>query len=194
MKKLIEMYKRLIAAAKRDREKGAITVMETLIAISIGGAVLVGAFAGIPAMQESIRSSTGLNGLSQIATSVRGTFAARNNFTGLTTELAKTLAGFPPNYLEGNTVVHPWGGAVEVAVDGTNARRFTVTFEDVTESGCTSMVSSTIDLAIAIDVGGTVFNINAVDNPGTTNVDEGAAANVAALCGDDIDIAWTFGT
>lgn len=192
MEKLKRIFKRLAAAARRDREKGAITVMETLIAIVVGTAVLAAAFAGIPALQESLRSSTGLNGLSQIATSVRGTFASRNNFTGLTTELAQTLAGFPPNYINGGAVVHPWGGAVVIAVDGANNRRFTVAFNDVTVAGCTSLVTSTVDLAVQIDVGGTVVDLDAVDDPSTTGTNEGAPANIAGLCGDDIDIVWTF--
>ena len=107
--KLKRLIKTLCESLRRNREKGAITVMETLIALVIGTAVLSGVFAGIPALQDARRSTTGINGLMQIATSIRSTFGTRNNFTGLTTALATQLAGFPRNFMDGTNVRHPWG-------------------------------------------------------------------------------------
>ena len=108
--KLKRLIKTLCEAWRRNREKGAITVMETLIALVVGTAVMAAVFAGIPALQDARRSTTGINGLMQIATSVRSTFGIRNNFTGLTTDLATSLAGFPRNFIDGENVRHPWGG------------------------------------------------------------------------------------
>ena len=189
--KLKRWIKTLCENLRRNREKGAITVMETLIALVIGTAVLSGVFAGIPALQDARRSTTGINGLMQIATSIRSTFGTRNNFTGLTTALATQLAGFPRNFMDGTNVRHPWGGTVDIAVDPGNSQQFTITFNDVDDAGCTSVVTSTVDIAEEVDVGGTVVDLSAEDDSGTPE-DESAAANIATLCQNDIEIEWTF--
>ena len=189
--KLKRLIKTLREALRRNHEKGAITVMETLIALVIGTAVLSAVFAGIPALQDARRSTTGINGLMQIATSIRSTFGTRNNFVGLTTDLATQLAGFPRNFIDGANVRHPWGGTVDIAVDPGNSQQFTITFNDVDDAGCTTVVTSTVDIAEEVDVGGTVVNLNAIDD-GATPEDESAAANIAGLCIDDIEIQWLF--
>ena len=190
--KLKRWIKMLCEAWRRNREKGAITVMETLIALVVGTAVMAAVFAGIPALQDARRSTTGINGLMQIATSVRSTFGIRNNFTGLTTDLATSLAGFPRNFIDGENVRHPWGGTVDIAVDPDNSQQFTITFNDVDNAGCTTVVTTSVNLAEEVDVGGTVVTLGAVDDADTPDEDESSAANIAALCENDIEIEWTF--
>ena len=70
-------------------------------------------------------------------------------------------------------------------------QQFTITFNDVDDAGCTSVVTSTVDIAEEVDVGGTVVDLNAVDDAGTP-ADESAPANIADLCQNDIAVAWTF--
>ena len=186
-----EAIRRISVSGRQNREKGAITVAETLIALAVGATILATVFAGIPALQSARHANAGLNGLSQTVTTIRGTFGPRNSFAGLTTDLAKTLAGFPRNFVSGSDVIHPWGGTITIGV-GATSREFTVSFNDVTARGCTSIVTSTLDMADVIDVGGTEVDLNATDDPTTISVDESEAANIAGLCEDDVDIEWTF--
>ena len=145
-----------------DPEKGAITVAETLIALGIGSTVLAVVFAGIPALTDARNHSTSMSGLTQMATSIRSTFGVRNNFAGLDTDLARQLAGFPPNFVGGDDLIrHPWGGIVTITgdTDGT----FDIAFADLPESSCSQLVTSTAALAQSIDVGGTVLGTEGVD-------------------------------
>ena len=104
--------------SQSDPEKGAITVAETLIALGIGASILAVVFAGIPALTSARNHSTSMSGLTQMATSIRSTFGVRNNFAGLDTDLARQLAGFPPNFVGGDDVIrHPWGGIVTITGD-----------------------------------------------------------------------------
>ena len=114
--------------AQSDPEKGAITIAETLIALGIGASVLAVVFAGIPALTDARNHSTSMSGLTQIVTSIRSTFGVRNNFDGLNTDLARQLAGFPPNFIAGDDVRHPWGGIVTIT--GDNDGTFDVAFAD----------------------------------------------------------------
>ena len=65
-----------------------------------------------------------------MATSIRSTFGVRNNFDGLDTDLARQLAGVPPNFVGGDDIIrHPWGGIVTITgdTDGT----FDIAFADL---------------------------------------------------------------
>ena len=170
-----------------DPEKGAITIAETLIALGIGATVLAVVFAGIPALTDARNHSTSMSGLTQIVTSIRSTFGVRNNFEGLTTDLARQLAGFPPNFRSGDDIRHPWGGIVTITgdTDGT----FDVAFADMPEAACSQLVTSTADLAQAIDVGGTVLGSAGPDDPDGNPTDPQA---VTDLCDGGGEVTWTF--
>ncbi len=183
---------RALVKTDPDKEKGAITVAETLIALGVGATVLAVVFAGIPALVNARNSSAAVSGLTQIAVAVRSTFSARNDFTGLTIDLAKNLSGFPPNFISGTSVKHPWGGAIDVLpVSGSD--EFTITFEDMPADGCTSIATTTIDLVEEISIGQTTVDLSATDD-GNTDVDEGRAADIAGLCNTNPpnDLIWTF--
>ncbi len=171
-----------------DPEKGAITVAETLIALGIGSTVLAVVFAGIPALTDARNHSTSMSGLTQMATSIRSTFGVRNNFEGLDTDLARQLAGFPPNFVAGDDIIrHPWGGKVTIT-GGTITGTFDIAFEDLPESSCSQLVTSTVELAHKIAVGGTVLGTAGVDKDGNPI----AAEAVTELCDGGAEVTWTF--
>ena len=172
---------------KPDPEKGAITVAETLIALGIGATVLAVVFAGIPALTDARNHSTSMSGLTQIVTSIRSTFGVRNNFEGLTTELARQLAGFPPNFLSGDDVRHPWGGIVTIT--GANDGTFDIAFAAMPEAACSQLVTSTADLAQTIDVGGTVLGSAGPADAEGNPTDPQA---VTDLCDGGGAVTWTF--
>ena len=174
---------------KPDPEKGAITVAETLIALGIGATVLAVVFAGIPALTDARNHSTSMSGLTQIVTSIRSTFGVRNNFDGLDTDLARQLAGFPPNFVGGDDIIrHPWGGIVTIT--GDNDGTFDVAFADMPESSCSQLVTSTADLAQTIDVGGTVLGSDGPDDEDGNPTDP---QTVTDLCdGGGALVTWTF--
>ena len=170
-----------------DPEKGAITVAETLIALGIGSTILAVVFAGIPALTDARNHSTSMSGLTQIVTSIRSTFGVRNNFDGLDTDLARQLAGFPPNFVGGDDIIrHPWGGLVTII--GDNDGTFDVAFADLPESSCSQLVTSTADLAQSIDVGGTVLGTAGEDGDGNPTDPQA----VTDLCDGGAEVTWTF--
>ena len=173
--------------SQSDPETGAITVAETLIALGIGASILAVVFAGIPALTSARNHSTSMSGLTQMATSIRSTFGVRNNFAGLDTDLARQLAGFPPNFVGGDDIIrHPWGGIVTItgATDGT----FDIAFADLPESSCSQLVTSTADLAQSIDVGGTVLGSEGEDADGNATDPQA----VTELCDGGAEVTWTF--
>ncbi len=174
-------------------DKGAITVAETLIALGVGTTVLAVVFAGIPALVDARNASTGMNGLTQIVSAVRMTFGVRNNFGGLNTTLARNLAGFPQHFLiEGEALPqHPWSGNVEISGSG---QAFTVEFQSMPDSACSTLVATTAEMAQSVNIGGTDLNLAATDDPNTSNSDESVAADIAALCSNSPpnNVAWTF--
>ena len=172
---------------KPDPEKGAITVAETLIALGIGSTVLAVVFAGIPALTDARNHSTSMSGLTQIVTSIRSTFGVRNNFNGLNTDLARQLAGFPPNFISGDDIRHPWGGIVTIT--GDNDGTFDVAFAAMPEAACSQLVTSTADLAQGINVGGTVLGSAGPDDGDGNPTDP---KTVTELCDGGGQVTWTF--
>lgn len=189
--KLFQFLIQLLNNALRNRtssdsEKGAITVAETLIALGVGATILAVVFAGIPALVAARNVSTGMNGLTQIVSSVRMTFGVRNNFEGLNTALARNLAGFPRHFLVGedDPPQHPWNGDVTIAGTG---QTFTVEFEGLPDDACSSIVASTAEMAQSVDIGGTELDLDADD-------DDADSADIAGLCSatPPNDVTWTF--
>ena len=128
-----------------------------------------------------------MSGLTQIVTSIRSTFGVRNNFDGLDTDLARQLAGFPPNFVGGDDIIrHPWGGLVTIT--GDNDGTFDVAFADLPESSCSQLVTSTADLAQSIDVGGTVLGTAGEDGDGNPTDPQA----VTDLCDGGAEVTWTF--
>ncbi len=170
-----------------EREKGAITVAETLIALGVGATVLAVVFAGIPALVAARNASTGMNGLTQIVSTVRMTFGIRNNFEGLNTTLASSLAGFPRHFIVAGSTSpqHPWNGNVEITGDG---QSFSVVFEDLPDAACSSLVATTAEMAESVDIGGTELDLSAADQ------EDSSAADIAGLCATTPpnDVEWTF--
>ncbi len=178
--------------SKSERQKGAITVAETLIALGVGATVLAVVFAGIPALVAARNASTGMNGLTQIVSAVRMTFGVRNNFGGLNTALAQNLAGFPQHFLvEGeDSPQHPWNGDVDITGTG---RTFTVEFQDMPDDACSSLVATTAEMAQSVEIDGTVLDLEAENDPNTPD-DESIAADIASLCSNSPpnNVVWTF--
>ena len=195
MTQLIKYLTHLTQLAPKgaNREKGAITIAETLIALGVGATVLAVAFAGVPALIQTRNANNAVSGLSQIASSIRATFGARNNFDGLTSQLASNLAGFPNHLRDGDDLQHPWEGDIEIQGDG---QQFTITFENMPGAGCASIVASSLELANSVRVGATEIDLDAQDDANTAGVDEGAAANIANLCSgggaNGVNVVWTF--
>lgn len=178
---------RTIVTTDHDKEKGAITVAETLIALGIGATVLALVFAGIPALVNARNSSAAVNGLTQIAVAVRSTFSSRSDFTGLTIDLVKNLSGFPPSFIAGTSVKHPWGGEIDVLpVSGTD--QFSISFKEMPADGCTAITTTTIDLVKAIKIGATTVNLSPADK------EVSKVAEIVRLCNTSPpnDIVWTF--
>ena len=177
----------------QDKEKGAITVAETLIALGVGATVLSAVFAGIPALMDARNASAGMNGLTQIVSSVRMTFGVRNSFSGLNTNLAKSLAGFPKQFLiEGEDEPRlPWNGDVEI--NGTG-QTFTVKFSAMPDAACSSLIASTANMAQSVNIGGTELDLQATDDASTIGTDESEAADIARLCANTPpnDLVWKF--
>lgn len=172
--------------APSDSEKGAITVAETLIALGVGTTILAVVFAGIPALVAARNVSTGMNGLTQIVSSVRMTFGVRNNFNGLNTDLAESLAGFPQHFLVNGATSpqHPWNG--NVTIEGTG-QTFTVEFETMPDDACSSLVATTAEMAQSVDIGGTTLDLEAEG-------ENAPSADIAGLCSatPPNDVVWTF--
>ena len=191
LRKILEFFRRV---KRQHRERGAITMAETLIALGVGAAVLAVVFAGIPAVMAARDASNAQNGLAQLSTSIRSTFGARGDFTGLNNDLVRSLAGFPHHFRSGDRIVHPWGGGVSIAPAASNPRRFTILFEDVPSRGCISVAGNTLAIATKVRIGATVIDLDAADDVATPYQDESSASNIAGLCtaSDAVDIAWTF--
>ena len=184
---------RTLSKSDPNKEKGAITVAETLIALGVGATVLAVVFAGIPALMNARNSSAAVSGLTQIAVAVRSTFSARSDFTGLTIDLVKNLSGFPPNFLAGTSVKHPWGGEIDV-LPVSGADQFIISFKDMPADGCTSITTTTINLVKAIKIGSTTVDLSAVDNSTTADTEKSKVADIAGLCNTSPpnDVVWTF--
>ncbi len=193
MKLIRHFLKTQKTSSALNNQKGAITVAETLIALGVGATVIAVVFAGIPALVSARNASTGMNGLTQIVSSVRMTFGVRNNFGGLNTALARNLAGFPQHFLIAgeDAPQHPWGGDIEITGNG---QEFTIRFSEMDDDACSSIVATTAEMAVSIQIGETVLDLNAVDDVNTQGEDESEAADIARLCNNTPpnNVVWTF--
>jgi hypothetical protein len=168
-----------------QRSRRGLTLLETLLAISVGVSFVIGA-------TLIYLNATGRNQVQEAFTQVQTTVAGvRLLYSGSSsygddeiTEVAVDARIFENKWLVDDQPVNPWGG--DIAIEG-NERTFTLTYPDVPQDACAQLISLN-----STGFGGAVISIevNGTDI-GTQNVDP---ATATAACDDpnENEIVWEF--
>lgn len=130
------------------------------------------------------KDSSAIAQLSQLAFNIQAGYP-NGSFTSLTNAVAvigdKGSKFAPEDMISGGTLVNPWGGAVTLNVNATNAANFDVTTAGVSVSGCQKYATN-MDTALKLSINGTAQ---------TLPLDSGAA--LAACQNSPNTLVLTFG-
>jgi hypothetical protein len=107
---------------------------------------------------NSNKNSNAVSEMSQLVFNIQSSYPS-GAFTSLTNTVAaagdKGSRMAPEGMISGTSLVNPWGGAVTLAVNATNAARFDVTSAGVSSSGCQKLALNMQGTAIALSINGT---------------------------------------
>lgn len=129
----------------------------------------------------SNKTQNAISDITQLQANSQALYNTQNNFTSLTNTIAVSGKLAPSGMISGTALVNPWGGAVTVNVNATNAAQFDITEAGVPVDACAKMISG-LATAVGLKVNGTAQ---------TLPVDAGAA--VTACNAASNTTIFTFG-
>lgn len=152
--------------------EGLGTMLFYLLMLAIGAGVLVSLFSNRDLSQAQ-------QGLSQLRMEIRQLYSASPNYSGLTTEVARSAGVIPIDMDTGSSVVNPWNGAVTLST-GSDSSTFTISYGDVPRESCTKLAMYQHGSWVDVAVGGASINQ-------TT----GTVSDATNACGDANTIVFT---
>lgn len=171
------------------KQKGftLIELIVVMVVIGIGSAVAIALFNNT---RETSQVETETKNIQAIQAKTRDLFAARSDFTGLTSAVLLSANGFPTSMVNGANVTNAWNGAVTVTtatVPAANAAEGQIVYAGVPTSACIALVSKAARSARHINVGATNVKTAAQTND--------VLATTTTACGatDPATITMTFG-
>lgn len=103
----------------------------------------------------SNKTTDAITDTTQLQTNVQGLYSGQATFTSLTNAVAIAGKLAPKNMISGSNLVNPWGGAVTVRVNTTNAGRFDVVHAaSIPQDACPKLVQSQSS-AVGVSINGT---------------------------------------
>lgn len=175
----------------RKRRRG-LTLLESLLAIAIGAAVIVAAIIFYTSAQGNNLTNNAQTQVQGIVANTRSYFAGFGSYIDLGTdasnqEVAVNARIFPSSMIPNGTTSprNPWNGDVSLVSDATG-KSFVLTFQEVPLEACVRLVSQ-----IASSMGASLISTSV----GGTNLSSPyTAATVASACRDPNSntITWTM--
>jgi prepilin-type N-terminal cleavage/methylation domain-containing protein len=145
---------------RRARRQRGMTIIETMIAVTIGVVIVALAIKGVGGILADSRSSSEVGELPTIFSNLQKVYSQRSSFAGATQAIFVNNQAFPSSMVtSGSTnVTNRWGGAVTVAVTSiTGGTNNALTYETtgVPSSECASVIPQLDNVVRVVTVNGT---------------------------------------
>lgn len=177
------MNKRLNGITRKAQR--GLSLLEIMIGLGIVAIIAIVAVGAATSARGSAQVSAESQNLQLITTKVKSTFAARQNFSGISNAMLIAQRGFPSQMVSGTNVLHSWDGAVTVA-PGAGNTSVNVTYAGVPTAACIELVNATARSFNTVTVGSTVVKTATQDN------NDVAATTTACGAASAVNIIWNF--
>lgn len=157
-----------------------LTLMEALLFLGLAAVVIVGAFTLYNNASGTSKMNEARTQLQTYVGGLKSLYSTQNDFSSMNTRLVISAGIAPAQAVDGNRLINPWGGQTVIAGQ---TRSFSVTFRDVPDEACTSLLSS------GLINQGTVIEIGANGTTYTTEIDPATAIATCnrGAAGNDVE-------
>jgi Tfp pilus assembly protein PilE len=124
-----------------NQKMKGLTLIEALLFLGIAAVVIVAAVA----FYNNATSSNKLNNVKSqvqaISGGVQSLYASQSTYTSVSTSLVVNAGLAPQNTINGNAMVNPWGGAIDVTSPAPG-RHFEIEIDNIPADACVNLLSS----------------------------------------------------
>lgn len=139
-----------------QKQQRGFSLVELLLVLGVLAILLVAAFVVFPQVRDRNQANAEVTNLTTTKAGINNLYASKGGvYTGLTNTVAINARVYPTSMTASGSSLSSWGGAVTTAVDGSNPRRFTITYADVPQGVCLGLVSGAASNFEQIEVGET---------------------------------------
>lgn len=176
--------------APRTGRRRGVTMIEVLLAVAIGAAIVISIVGFYLSGSESTKVNTHAQQIQKIAADTRSLYASRGDYTGLDNALAIQAGIVNNDMVAGTAIVNPWSGDVTLGTTASD-RQFTLASDSMPEAACISLATSNMGSGAlaSLEINGSTV----LDTVGGSDVDV-TMADASSNCTADSanTITWTF--
>ncbi|HCB1501127.1 TPA: prepilin-type N-terminal cleavage/methylation domain-containing protein [Klebsiella michiganensis] len=132
--------KEAIVNNNRINKKG-FSLLELILVLGIIASLVVVAFIMYPKLRTMQRVEAGVKSLSLIKNVIDTNSSVSKNLTWLTTENMIKMQVVPKNMVEGNKIISPWGGEINVSTMGGSSQYYLIEYTQVPIEDCIGFLS-----------------------------------------------------
>lgn len=131
------------------------TIIGLIVTVAAVLVLLVGVLHVGAGGMESTKATNAAGELAQIELGLQSLYSAQATFASATDTVAIDAGIVPTNMQSGNSIINEWGGAVDIAVAGTDSE-FTITESGIPQDACSTLATKVTN-PISVSVNGTAL-------------------------------------
>jgi Tfp pilus assembly protein PilE len=169
-------------SADRIDEAG-LSAVEIVLVVLAGLILLAAAIVVYQKFQKDNELSDALSGLQQLTAGIEEEYQGQSSYTGLDSQIIIDARLAPDSFVNGSSLVDPWGGSVDVAPA---SQGYTITFTNVPKYACEALGKQNMGNLLSVTINGTPLTPNTGTSPTPANVD------TACVLQDPANLVWNI--
>jgi hypothetical protein len=123
----------------KSRKVRGLSLIEALLFLGIAAVVAIGVFSYYNTASNTTKMNSAQTQIQALVGGVKTLYSSQTNFTSLTEPLIIQAGKAPDNAVDGNSLINPWGGNINVAG---SARFFELTYQGIPRDACTGILAA----------------------------------------------------
>ncbi|EGD9096706.1 pilus assembly protein [Escherichia coli] len=128
-------------------QKG-LSLIEASMVLALSAIVVSGVMYYYQAASDNNKTQSTVSEVMSIISAVNGLYVGTSGYTGLTEKVIMNTSAIPENYKDGNKIIHPFGGEINIKAAKGDAKYYIV-LKDVPQGACVNLASMNFGTSLA---------------------------------------------
>ncbi|EFF0542365.1 pilus assembly protein [Escherichia coli] len=129
-------------------QKG-LSLIEASMVLALSAIVVSGVMYYYQAASDNNKTQSTVSEVMSIISAVNGLYVGTSGYTGLTKDVIMNTSAIPQNYKDGNKIIHPFGGEIEIGAATNGATKYFIVLKDVPQGACVNLASMNFGTSLA---------------------------------------------
>ncbi|EFF0596182.1 prepilin-type N-terminal cleavage/methylation domain-containing protein [Escherichia coli] len=123
------------------RNQRGLSLIETSMVLALSAIVVSGVMYYYQAASNNNKTQSTVSEVMSIVSAVNGLYVGTSGYAGLTEDVIMNTSAIPENYKDGQNIMHPFGGTIELGNVLSNAKSFYIILKDIPKGPCVNIAS-----------------------------------------------------